>query len=391
LYEEQREGQVIFLRPPLQKVPSTSMPVFYNPKSELNRDVTICGIQVFLKRHTIKNARVCTPLAGTGIRAIRIAKEVQGIQRIIAGDINPLASDLVKKNAVLNKAANLIEVHNMDANELLSRYHQLHQKFEVIDIDPFGSPRPYLAAAISALRPLSLLCLTATDMPVLVGIRRKACIKRYSAEPARTEYGHELALRLLIGCAVREAASQDIGLEPLLSFYIDHYVRVLCEAKKGDKAASNAISQVGYLSHCNICGHRELTQGLIPVQAICSSCQAKNIQRAGPLWNGRLAENAFASEILEQVAKQSFGSEKRLVRLLNILISELDGPPTYYDLHILSDKLDIPVPSFAHIIEELQTKGFFCSRTHFSPHAIRTSAPPIVLQQVLQKKSEGGR
>ncbi|MFX1563482.1 MAG: tRNA (guanine(10)-N(2))-dimethyltransferase [Promethearchaeota archaeon] len=391
MYEEHREGQVKFLRPPLQKVPSTSMPVFYNPKSELNRDITIGGIQVFLKRHEITKARVCTPLAGTGVRATRIAKEVQGVQYIVAGDINPLASELVKRNAELNGVASLIEVHRKDANHLLSRHNRASLKFDVIDIDPFGSPRPYLTAAVGALKPLALLCLTATDMPVLVGIRRQTCIKRYGAEPARTEYGHELALRLLMGCAIREAAAQDIGLQPLLTFYIDHYIRILCEAQKGDKPAWNSISQLGYLSHCDNCGHRELTLGLVPEKLICPSCSATEISRAGPLWTGCLAEKVFVNETMQQVTRQSFGSERRLTRLLKRLLEELDGPPTYYDLHKLSDKLNIPVPSFTPVIKELREKGFFCSRTHFSPHSIRTSASATVLCQVLQKISRGDK
>jgi tRNA (guanine26-N2/guanine27-N2)-dimethyltransferase len=389
VYEEHREGQVIFLRPPLQKVPSTSMPVFYNPKSELNRDMTICGIQVFLRRHSITSARICTPLAGTGVRATRIAKEVQGIQRIVAGDINPLATELVKRNAELNGVTNLIKVHQKDANQLLSSHHQYSSRFDVIDIDPFGSPRPYLAAALAALKPVALLCLTATDMPVLVGIRRQTCIKRYAAEPAKTEYGHELAIRLLISCAIREASAQDIGLQPLLSFYIDHYIRILFEAQKGDESTWNAVSQLGYLLHCDVCDYREITQGFNPVPKICPSCHATKVQRAGPLWIGRLAENQFTEEVLNQVTKQSFGSKKRLVNLLKKLRMELDGPQTYYDLHKLSDKLNIPVPAFSPVIKELESRGFFCSRSHFSPYAIRTSAPVAVLCQILQKISEG--
>ncbi len=260
--EEHHEGKVTFLTPPVQKVPTTSMPVFYNPRSELNRDLTICVIQAFLNRYGNTEARVCNPLAGTGVRAVRIAKEVEGIIRIIAGDVNRLAMELIEKNCILNDVSHIVEVHHSDANLLLIQHHRKMQRFDVIDIDPFGSPRSFLAAAIGAIRPRGLLCLTATDMPVLVGIRPKACIKRYAARPARTEYGHELAIRLLLGCAVREAASQDIGLEPLLAIYVDHYVRIFCEASKGDEAAWAAVSQLGYLIHCDECGFRQLTNTL---------------------------------------------------------------------------------------------------------------------------------
>ncbi len=227
MFEEHREGEVTFLRPPLPKVPTTSMPVFYNPKSELNRDITIIALEAFLQRYGKTDVRVCTPLAGTGVRAIRIAKEVRGIKKVVAGDVNPTAIELIEKNRKLNDLTEKIEIHHSGANRLLIQYSSFHQRFDVIDIDPFGSPREFFTSAIGALKPHGLLCLTATDMPVLVGIRHETCIKRYAAVPQKTEYAHELALRILLGCAVREAAAQNMGLNPLLSFSIDHYGKVI--------------------------------------------------------------------------------------------------------------------------------------------------------------------
>ena len=389
MYEEHREGQVRFLRPPLQKVPTAGMPVFYNPRSELNRDVTIAGIQVFLDQHAISDARVCTPLAGTGVRAIRIAKEVHGVSTIVAGDINPLAADLVKRNCSLNDVTELVEVYQSDANLLLTQHHRPSARFHVIDVDPFGSPRGFLWSAIGALRPLALLCITATDMPVLVGIHREACIERYAAEPARTEYGHELAVRILLGCAVREATAQSMGLRPLLCLSVDHYIRLLCETRRGDKAAWEAASRIGYLLHCDECGYREIAPMLVPPQLTCPECQATRTRRAGPLWVDPLADLSFVEKTLELVHQRPLGTQRRLSRILQRLLEELDGPPTYHDLHKLGDKLGIPLPRFDAIISAIQAKGYSCTRTHFSPHAIRTNASERLISDVLQHLGGG--
>lgn len=385
MYEEHREGEVTFLCPPIPKVPTTSMSVFYNPKSELNRDTTIIALKAFLKRYDKKGVRVCTPLAGTGVRAIRIAKEVSGIEKVVAGDANPIAIELIEKNRDLNDLTTRIEIHHSGANKLLTQYSSFHQRFDVIDIDPFGSPREFFASAIGALRPHGLLCLTSTDMPVLVGIRHEACIKRYAAVPQKTEYAHELALRILLGCAVREAAAQNMGLTPLLSFSIDHYVRLYCEALEGDDNTWAAVSQLGYLGHCKSCGFRSITHGLAPSYSPCPQCQTETMQQSGPLWVGKIAETGFIEEVIQQADNHKLGTQRRTLSLLKRLLDEVEGPPTYYNLHNLADRLNIPVPSFRTIIHELRGANEFCSRTHFSPHAIRTSASEDRLSQLLLK------
>lgn len=385
MFEEHREGEVTFLRPPLPKVPTTSMPVFYNPKSELNRDTTIIALEAFFQRYGKTDVRVCTPLAGTGVRAIRIAKEVSGIKKVVAGDANPTAIELIKKNRKLNDLTEKIEIHHSGANRLLTQYSSFHQRFDVIDIDPFGSPREFVTSAIGALKPHGLLCLTATDMPVLVGIRHEACIKRYAAVPQKTEYAHELALRILLGCVVREAAAQNMGLKPLLSFSIDHYVRLYCEGLEGDDNTWTAVSQLGYIGHCKSCGSRSVLNGLTPSYSPCPHCQTKTMQQAGPLWVGNFADKGFTEEVIQQVNNHTIGTQKRTISLLERLRDEVEGPPTYYNLHNLADRLNVPVPPFRIIIDELRGANEFCSRTHFSPHAIRTSATEERLTKLFLK------
>ncbi len=388
MYEKHQEGKVTFLRPPLQKVPSTSMPVFYNPESELNRDLTILALQVFLSQHKKTDVRVCTPLAGTGVRAIRIAKEVPEIQQVVAGDANPIAVELIDKNRVLNDVSDLVEVHHSGANQLLTQHTSSQKRFDVIDIDPFGTPRDFFHSAISSLKPHAILCLTATDMPVLVGIRRRTCIKRYAAVPMKTEYAHELALRILLGCIVREAAARNIGLTPLLSFSIDHYVRLYCETMEGDENAWTSLSKLGFIVHCEECGFRSIKQGLIPFHSHCPNCEKRVKKQAGPLWIDQIASRGFIENLIKQIPNHSFGTKRRISSLLDTLLGEVEGPPTYFNLHQLADKLDIPVPPFRLVIDELHKNGEFASRTHFSPHAIRTTTDEKQLCQILLKLIE---
>ncbi len=383
MYEEHQEGAITFLRPPLQKIPTTGMTVFFNPQSELNRDLTIIALHTFLSHFKKTGIRICTPLAGTGVRPIRFAKEISGIDTVIVGDANPKAVELIEKNRDMNGVEELLEVYHKEANQLLSQFVAFKEKFDVIDIDPFGSPREFFDSAIRALKSPAMLCLTATDMPVLVGIRRRTCIKRYASTPLKTEYAHELAVRILLGCVVREAASRNIGLTPLLTFSIDHYVRLYCLTTEGDEKTWESVSQLGFILHCSKCGHRSVTQGLIPNIKHCDHCQSEDAQLVGPLWIGNLGDKVFIKEMYENLDEFQLGKKRKAESLLKTLEQEVDGPPTYYDLHRLADKLNIPIPPFRDVIARLCDMGAFCVRTHFSPYAIRTSASEETVSQLL--------
>ena len=45
-----------------------------------------------------------------------------------------------------------------------------------------------------------ILSTTATDLQVLNGLFQDACKERYGGIPVRTEYGNEIAIRLILGC-----------------------------------------------------------------------------------------------------------------------------------------------------------------------------------------------
>ena len=383
MYEEHQEGAITFLRPPLQKVPTTGMRVFYNPQSELNRDITIVALHTFLTLQKKSKIRICTPLAGTGVRPIRFVKEVPGIATVVVGDANPEAVELITKNRSMNGVEDLLDVYHKEANHLLSQFVSFNDRFDVIDIDPFGSPREFFDSAIRALKPPAMLCLTATDMPVLVGIRPRTCIKRYAAIPLKTEYAHELAVRILLGSVVREAASRNIGLAPLLTFSIDHYVRLYCLAREGDNKTWKSVSQLGLIIHCSHCGHRFTVQGLVPEVIPCDQCHSENVKPIGPLWIGKLGDKSFIKRMQKSLEKFQLGKRRKVDMLLKTIEKEVDGPTTYFDLHRLADELNIPIPPFRNVIDRLTHAGEFCVRTHYSPHAIRTSANAHTIRQIL--------
>ena len=82
------EGKVKILVPKLKafiKLPSeyapSKAPVFYNPVMELNRDLAVLALQTYQKMLN-REISVCEPLASCGIRGIRFATEVKGVQKV---------------------------------------------------------------------------------------------------------------------------------------------------------------------------------------------------------------------------------------------------------------------------------------------------------------------
>jgi tRNA (guanine26-N2/guanine27-N2)-dimethyltransferase len=386
-----REGKVKALVPKLQaykKQPSdyapSKAPVFYNPVMELNRDLAVLAFQAF-QRIANREISICEPLTSTGIRAVRLAAEIQGVKQMLAGDINTRAYQLAEQNVQLNKLQDRVAVKHKDANCLLSCHGAPHRRFDVVDIDPFGSPVPYLDSAVRALRNKGLLAATATDLAPLCGVHAKACVRKYGGKPLRTEYCHELAVRLLAGCIAAVAAKQDIGVQVLFSHSTDHYIRVYAQIGYGAKKADASVKSLGYVLHCFNCLHRETAEKLsIKFFDRCPECGA-NMEWAGPLWLEKIFDRQFCEGMAQENRRTALRNSGKIAKLLSLAEGEAEAPTTYYVIDKISNKLSSPVPSVNAMVEILRANGFEAVPTHFNSRGLRTDAPALVMQKLLLK------
>jgi len=386
------EGKIKILVPKLKafvKLPSdyapSKAPVFYNPVMELNRDLAVLALQAY-KRTVNHEISVCEPLTSCGIRGIRFAKEVKGVQKVLINDINEKASQLAKYNVQMNGLSKRVTVKNEDANFLLAHYSAPRKRFDAIDIDPFGSPVPYLDSAIRALRNGGLLALTATDMAPLCGVHPKACIRKYGGKPLRTEYCHELAVRLLAGCLAATAAKHDIGISVVFSHSTNHYIRIYATAKYGAKKADESIKNIGCMLHCFKCFHRETTKERFFVEYAgkCSECGSK-LNVAGPLWLAKISDKKFCELIEEELRKRHFRLKARIEKILALITGETEAPATYYVVDKLCDALSLPVPPIKKIINALEKEGFSAFLTHFNPKGVKSNVPAMKIKQILRE------
>jgi len=386
-----KEGKVAVLVPKLaafKQQPSdyapSKAPVFYNPVMELNRDITILAAQAY-QRNVKRKISICEPLTSTGIRGVRFATEIHGVKNVLISDINERAYNLAKHNVHLNGLTERVKVQHKDANCLLSCHSAPHKRFDVVDVDPFGSPVPYLDSAIRALRNNGLIAVTATDMAPLCGVHAKACIRKYGGKPLRTEYCQELAARLLAGCVATVAAKHDIGIRVVFSHCSDHYTRVYAEIGYGAKKADESISHMGYVLHCFNCLHRENAKDLFAKRLEqCPECGSK-MDYAGPLWLGKMFDKQFCELMAKENAHRALRNSGKTVKLLSLATVEADASFTYYVVDKISNKLGLPVPSVGALLRILRDSGFQAFPTHFNTRGIRTDASALTMQQLLQK------
>ncbi|PNJ13393.1 TRMT1 isoform 16, partial [Pongo abelii] len=89
-------------------------------------------------------------LAASGLRSIRFALEVPGLRSVVANDASARAVDLIRQNVQLNDVAHLVQPSQADARMLMYQHQRVSERFDVIDLDPYGSPATFLDAAVQA-------------------------------------------------------------------------------------------------------------------------------------------------------------------------------------------------------------------------------------------------
>jgi tRNA (guanine26-N2/guanine27-N2)-dimethyltransferase len=277
----------------------------------------------------------------------------------------------------------MIAVRHRDANCVLSCNASPKKRFDIVDIDPFGTPAPFLSSALRALRNHGLLASTATDLAPLCGVHSKACIRKYGGKPLRTEYCHELAVRLLAGCTAVLAAKHDIGIHVVFSHSSEHYIRLYAQIVYGAVKADESVKTLGYILHCFNCLHRETTRQ--PFGNLnCPECGSK-MDYAGPLWLGSIFDQQFIESMIKENQTVAFKSNARISKLLSLTKQEALAPITYYLLDKLSGKLGLPSPSIQAFSNALHNGGYQAVPTHFNPRGIRTNASALTMHKLLKE------
>jgi tRNA (guanine26-N2/guanine27-N2)-dimethyltransferase len=370
------EGLVKIKTPEFDRI-SSKAPVFYNPVMELNRDLSILAIKTY-QEELRREISICDSFGGSGIRGVRYAKEIDTVKNVVISDINPIAVHFAGENIELNLLDN-VEVFKEDANILLRK---CRGKFDVVDIDPFGTPSPFIESAGISLKAGGMLCATATDTSALCGTYKEPCIRKYGAMPLKTEYCHELGIRILAGFIARTLSKFKKCIEVKFAHSSEHYMRIYAVVRKGAKITDESLKNIGYILHCHNCLNRMMVRGITPQTGMdCPVCGRK-LKTAGPLWCGAILEEDFIKGMRNNLKNTKINQENKALKLINFAYEESNAPVTYYDLHEICRNLKISAPKLMDVIDSLKEKGYFASRTHFKPTGIKTSAPVDEIKKI---------
>jgi tRNA (guanine26-N2/guanine27-N2)-dimethyltransferase len=191
------------------------------------------------------------------LRALRIAKELPKthISSVTACDLSETSKDIFMKNLKLNEIeedARISYVLSDTNKHMFTVEHPF--KYNVIDLDPYGSAVPFLYGAIHAVTDGGLLCITCTDTRVLCGSDKHKCYYLYGSARGGNETIEETALRILNYTISKIAAIMGKSIKVLLSVQSDFYVRVFVQVTEGKKNCWDLVSQHGLEFYCKTCG-----------------------------------------------------------------------------------------------------------------------------------------
>lgn len=379
--------------------------------------------------------KILDALSASGLRALRYAHEIPFVTSVKANDLSPSAAESIKQNVKHNGLEEKVTVTQGDA--LAHMYRAIAEdlshrdragnpsranKFDVIDLDPYGTAAPFFDAAVQAIKDDGgLLCITCTDSAVWAG--HSYCEKTfalYGGIPIKGMHSHEGGLRLVLNAIATSAGRYGLTIEPLLSLSIDFYTKYFVKITKSPQAVKFLAAKNMLVYSCDHgCGAWE-TQPLLKSKASpnkkgsgmfykhvmalgpttdqrCRHCGYK-MHVNGPMYGGRIHSQEFIQRLLEQIPKadpEIYGTLPRLEGMLRTALEEhLEGPPISdqldpkdaklaevdpYPFFVIPSKLasivSCSTPSEDMFRGALIHLGYRTTRSHCRPGSIKTDAP----------------
>lgn len=382
--------------------------VFYNPVQEFNRDLTVAVITEHIQQFscsekrqqqkrgggtiatskpnddeplsssnlqgTAENekqevkttaaskdgVRILEGLAASGLRSVRFALEVPLVREVVANDFDHTAVEYIRRNATHNNVDHLITASCSDAAMLMYASRSRSDRFDVVDLDPYGSPAPFLDSAVQCVSEGGLLCVTCTDMAVLCGNAAETCQAKYSSVSLRAPYCHEMALRIILQSIAGHAARYQRFIEPLLSISADFYVRVFVRVHTGQSRVKELATKLANVYHCRSCRAFSLQQLMSkshnlytvgsgpPVGMTCDHCGGRHAF-CGPIWSAAIHDVDFVSRVRSRVLNDVGlfpNTRQRIDGILSVVCEELQDQPLYYVGDALCSVLHCTCPGF---------------------------------------------
>jgi tRNA (guanine26-N2/guanine27-N2)-dimethyltransferase len=316
-----------------------------------DRDLAVATVRAW-SRGTPPDRSGWEVTPATGVRGLRLLVEGDAFSRFSFTEPGPAAFEALLRNLEGHPGAVGFATDGRIAPRTAP--------FDYVDIDPYGSPLPFLSGALGALRPGGWLAVTATDLMVLAGAQPSATERLYGARPVRGRLGPEGGLRILLGRVAREAAALGRSVAVRLAYVRAHYVRAYVEVGAGPGPGA----PVGTIDPAAWTGPRLGGRGPF-----------------GPMWLGPLLDADFVRRL--EVPPHAARPEEVGAFLARLREESSVAAPFYYEANVLASELGLErPPPLARLLAGLRAEGFRASRTHVRPEGVRTDAPRTAVERI---------
>lgn len=325
-----------------------------------------------------------------------------------------------------------------DAIDVLYQHRAPSKRFDIVDLDPYGSPGKwrivvslnfflsiylsvsrssaclwiatlhfshriragmFLDGAVQAVKDGGILQVTCTDMLTLCGNQPEVCYRKYGSVPLKARSAHEMAIRIALGSIATRAQVYGRFIEPLCSLMIDFYVRVFVRVGTGGHQAQQNGTKMGYVWSCGTCNNfvtetflaspknnpQKFSTVAPPTNRECEHCGTR-FKVGGPMWLGPL-HNGDVLEALMEGAKgrtTQLASQRKLQGILSVAAAELTDVPLFHNLSDLCNVLHCTMPSTHAFRSALINKGYRVSSVHMEPQGFKTDAPMGIVWDILR-------
>ncbi len=347
-------GTELFLpEVPPREGPGVRRPVFYNPANVLDRDLAVAVVRA-LPPEPGGPLRGWEVTAATGVRGLRLVTETDRFGTFDLTESHPDAYRVLRANSDGRPGVRAILAD--------ARVADPERAYDYVDVDPYGSPLPFLASALPAVATGGILAVTATDLMVLAGAQPTACLRRYGSRPVAGRLGPEGGLRILVAHLVGRARANGRSAYPLLGYVLGHHVRVYLRVL----AASREPDPIGTIEPSSWTGPLVGSAGPY-----------------GPFWLGPLLDPALVRRLdVPPTAARAIELGRLIERFREE--SAVDRP-FYYEANVLAGHLGLArPPALADLRVEIARAGYRTARTHARPEGFRTDAPRAVVEAAVR-------
>jgi len=353
-----------------------SLPVWYNPRMEINRDITLLVLDVYVKYFAsdLDEIVYVEALGGTGIRGFRVSNELVGLLslpiRVVLNDVNPPACRLMEFNRDRMGFGDVIDIFCFDANYLFHFLKKVKDyRLDVIELDPYGSPMPFVPSTAQVLRGKGGLGLiSATDLAPLHGKFPRSGQRKYGAWLVRNKFEAEVATRALIYSVGREFSIYSKLFRPVFSLSYDGFIKIVGMVDKGKMKANSFWEKVVFLEYHVDDPYNSTFVSLdeIPARVV------KGVKYIGPIWGGWLGDEYFCDLMLGELKNLpiSMSSKRKIERFLRWLVGGYDLP-LFVDLNDFSVYSGGYLPPIDSVVSYMKERGIRCSRTFFNFNAVK--------------------